>query len=200
MRSPAWGWSALTSTRSERLEVKPLHHAALAKRQARLHRAAMPRASAQSAQNTDALLRDVVRLFTQAQRVMTECCSDATAKECSAVMFLAHATEPPTVQEFADRMGLEKTWASRLIARLEKRGLIRRVDHPDDGRSWIIELTAKGRAASVKLDHTLNEHAANLLGCVPAAERANVERALVHLRDALAYCLENCAPGKKSRC
>lgn len=160
----------------------------------------MPRASAQSAQNTDALLRDVVRLFTQAQRVMTECCSDATAKECSAVLFLVHATEPPTVQEFADRMGLEKTWASRLVARLEKRGLIRRVDHPDDGRSWIIELTAKGRAAGAKLDATLNEHAVSLLGCVPAAERANVERALVHLRNALAHCLENCVPGKNSRC
>jgi DNA-binding MarR family transcriptional regulator len=200
MRSPALGWNASTSTRSERLVVKPLHHAALAKRRARLHRAAMPRASARSAQNTDALLRDVVRLFTQAQRVMTECCTDATTKECQALLLLTQGQPPPTVQEFADRMGLEKTWASRLVARLAKRGLIRRVDHPDDGRSWIIELTAKGRAEGAKLDASLNEHALSLLGCVPAAERANVERALAHLRDALAYCLENCAPGKKSRC
>ena len=36
--------------------------------------------SATSAQKTDAVLRDVVRLFTQAQRTMTACCSEATAK------------------------------------------------------------------------------------------------------------------------
>lgn len=160
----------------------------------------MPRVPAPSAQNTDALLRDVVRLFTQAQRAMTECCTDATAKECQALLLLAQSPRPPTVQEFADRMGLEKTWASRLVARLEKRGLVRRTDHPDDGRSWIVELTARGRAEGAKLDRALNEHAATLLGCVPPAQRANVEQALVHLRDALAYCLENCAPGKRSRC
>lgn len=161
----------------------------------------MPRVPAQSAQNADALLRDVVRLFIQAQRTMTECCSDATAKECQALLLVGGSEQPPTVQEFADRMGLEKTWASRLVARLAKRGLVTRVDHPDDGRSWLIELTPKGRKEHATLEHSLNQNAVALLACVPPAERANVERALVHLRDALARCLVNCAPGNKSsRC
>lgn len=161
----------------------------------------MPRVPAQSAQNADALLRDVVRLFIQAQRTMTECCSDATTKECQALLLVGRSDRPPTVQEFADRMGLEKTWASRLVARLEKRGLVERVDHPDDGRSWLIELTAKGRREHATLEHSLNQHAVNLLACVRPAERANVERALVHLRNALARCLGECAPaGKSSRC
>ena len=157
----------------------------------------MARASAQSAQNANALLREVVRLFIQAQRTMTECCTDATAKECQALLLIGGAEAPLTVQEFADRMGLEKTWSSRLVARMEKRGLIARVDHPDDGRSWLIELTARGRREHGALENSLNEHAVNLLGCVPAAERANVERSLVHLRDALAHCLLHCTPGKK---
>ncbi len=162
----------------------------------------MPRASAESAQNADALLREVVRLFQQAQRTMTDCCSDATAKECQALLLVGAAESPLTVQEFADKMGLEKTWASRLVARMEKRGLVTRVDHPDDGRSWLIELTAQGRKEHRALENSLNEHAVNLLGCVPAAERANVERALVHLRDALARCLVDCAPNhsRKSKC
>jgi DNA-binding MarR family transcriptional regulator len=161
----------------------------------------MSRVPVQSAQNADALLRDVVRLFIQAQRTMTECCSDATSKECQALLLVGAAESPLTVQEFADKMGLEKTWASRLVARMEKRGLIERVDHPDDGRSWLIELTTKGRKEHSALEKSLNAHAVNLLGCVPANERANVERSLVHLRDALARCLVECAPGKKSsRC
>lgn len=161
----------------------------------------MPRVPAETAQNTDALLRDVVRLFVQAQRAMTDCCSDATAKECQALLLIGGAATPLTVQEFAAKMNLEKTWASRLVARLEKRGLIQRVDHPDDGRSWLLELTAAGRKEHRALETSLNQQAVSLLGCVPPAERANVERALGHLRDALARCLVECAPGKKSsRC
>jgi DNA-binding MarR family transcriptional regulator len=152
--------------------------------------------AAKSAQQTDAMLRDVVRLFQQAQRTMTSCCSDATAKECEALMLLGqHA--PLSVQAFADRMALEKTWASRLLARLEEGGLIKRADNPADGRSWLVELSAKGRREFETLQATLDEHAVNLLGCVPAAERANVERALVHLRDALAKCLRDCGPKQK---
>jgi DNA-binding MarR family transcriptional regulator len=161
----------------------------------------MPRAAAESAQNANALLREVVRLFIQAQRTMTECCSDATAKECQALLLVGAAETALTVQDFADKMGLEKTWASRLVARMEKRGLVKRVDHPEDGRSWLIELTAKGRREHEALENSLNEHAVNLLGCVPAAERANVERALGHLRDALARCLVECAPNsRRSSC
>lgn len=160
----------------------------------------MPRVPAQSAQNANLLLRDVVRLFLQTQRVMTACCSDATAKECQALLLVGATEEPLTVQDFADRMGLEKTWASRLVARMEKRGLVKRTDHPDDGRSWLIELTPKGRKEHSSLEKTLNDHALDLLGCVPAPERANVERALLHLRDALDHCLTHYSPNRSSRC
>lgn len=150
----------------------------------------MPVASS-TAQKADAVLRDVVRLFLQAQRTMTSCCSEATAKECEALMLIA-AQPGLTVQTFAARMGLEKTWASRLLVRMEADGLIRRVANPADNRSWLVEISAKGKAEHRKLSGRLNEHAVNLLGCVPAAERANVERALGHLRDALTECVEKC--------
>lgn len=150
-----------------------------------------------TAQKADAVLRDVVRLFTQVQREMTACCS-ATSKQCEALMLLARH-EGLTVQSFAEHMGLEKTWASRLLVRMEKDGLIRRVANPADSRSLLIELTAKGKTEHRKLTESLNEHAVSLLSCVPAGERANVERALVVLRDALAECLVKCAP-KRGKC
>jgi DNA-binding MarR family transcriptional regulator len=144
-----------------------------------------------SAQNADAVLRDVVRLFTQAQREMTSCCSEATSKECEALMLIV-GREDLTVQAFAEQMRLEKTWASRLLVRMEQDGLIQRVENPADSRSLLIKVTPKGRKEQAKLAESLNDHAVNLLGCVPAAERANVERALVHLRDALSACLAKC--------
>jgi DNA-binding MarR family transcriptional regulator len=151
-----------------------------------------------SAQKADAVLRDVVRLFGQAQRVMTSCCTEATSKECEALMLIVRH-EGLTVQAFAEHMGLEKTWASRLLVRMEQDGLIQRVVNPADSRSLLIELTAKGRAEQRKLSASLDENAINLLGCVPEAERANVERALLHLRDALSECLVKCGP-KQGKC
>ena len=157
----------------------------------------MPVAKA-NAQKADAVLRDVVRLFTQAQRVMTSCCTDATSKQCEALRLIARH-EGLTVQAFAEQMGLEKTWASRLLVRMEKDGLVQRRPNPADSRSLLVELTSRGKAEHSKLTEGLDEQAVNLLGCVPAAERANVERALVHLRTALTECLVKCE-AKRCRC
>lgn len=151
------------------------------------------------ARDTDALLRDVVRLFVQAQRTMISCCSDASAKECEALLLVGQFG-PLTVQEFARRMGLEKTWASRLLTRLERKRLVRRTEHPADGRKWLVELTTGGRQDQARLQASLNEHARNLLDCVPASQRAAVEHALVVLRDALGTCLRRCRPKGSSRC
>lgn len=150
----------------------------------------MSRPPAASAQSTDALLRDITRLFLQAQRSLSDCCPGSSAKECEALVFLGRSG-PVTMQAFAAGLGLEKTWASRLTDRLEESGLVKRVDHPDDGRSWLLELTAKGKRQSAALDAAVNTQAQALLTCVPAAERGNVERSLVVLRDALARCLAN---------
>lgn len=143
--------------------------------------------TAANARNTDALLRDVVRLYVSAQRSAHACCRGASGKECEALALLG-GTGSISVQEFADKMGLEKTWASRLAVRLEKRGVVKRVDHPNDGRSWLLELTAKGREQCGALNEALDGHAVEVLNCVPAAERAKIDRALEHLRDALGAC------------
>lgn len=147
----------------------------------------MARSTTASARNTDALLREVVRLYVSAQRSTHACCRGASGKECEALTLLG-GTGPITVQEFADKMGLEKTWASRLTVRLEKRGVVKRVDHPNDGRSWLLELTPKGREQCGALNDSLDEHAVELLNGVPAAERAKIDRALEHLRAALGAC------------
>jgi DNA-binding MarR family transcriptional regulator len=46
--------------------------------------------------------------------------------------------------ELADELGLPLTTASDSARRLERRRLIRRRQNPDDGRSWLFELTAAG--------------------------------------------------------
>ena len=46
--------------------------------------------------------------------------------------------------ELADQLGLPLTTASDAVRRLESRGHVRRRPNPDDGRSFLFALTARG--------------------------------------------------------
>lgn len=145
----------------------------------------MARVKPKSARNADDLLREVVSLYQEAQRSAQSCCCTATSKECEALTLLGREGAL-TIQKFADGMGLEKTWASRLANRLEERGFARRAQHPDDGRCRLLELTPAGEKACCSLEESIGEKATDLLTRVPASQRAGVEAALASLRDALA--------------
>jgi DNA-binding MarR family transcriptional regulator len=62
-----------------------------------------------------------------------------------AVQSSVAALESVTPTELARRLGVPPTTLSATIAQLVDRGELRRARHPDDGRSYVLELTAKGR-------------------------------------------------------
>ena len=51
---------------------------------------------------------------------------------------------PPSQRELADFAGLEVMYVSKLVRGLERAGLLKRADHPDDPRAFQLELTARG--------------------------------------------------------
>jgi len=60
----------------------------------------------------------------------------------------------PSQRELAEFAGLEVMYVSKLVRALERSGLLRRADHPDDPRAFQLELSARGadmveRAAAV---------------------------------------------------
>lgn len=55
-----------------------------------------------------------------------------------------------TPTDLAGELGLSPTTLSAMIERLVRKKQIRRVRHPDDGRSYVLELTAKGKATNAR--------------------------------------------------
>jgi DNA-binding MarR family transcriptional regulator len=55
-----------------------------------------------------------------------------------------------TPTEAALQLGLSPTTLSAMIDRLVRKGQLRRTRHPEDGRSYILELTAKGKATNAR--------------------------------------------------
>lgn len=73
------------------------------------------------------------------------------------VLYELVARDRPTAAELSRDLGLDPGQTSRLLKRLESRGLIRRTASADDGRRVAIEPTTEGRAAQAVLN--VEQHA-----------------------------------------
>jgi DNA-binding MarR family transcriptional regulator len=73
-----------------------------------------------------------------------------------------------TPSELAADLGMKPTTLTTVIERVVKKGFARRLPNPADGRSYLVELTAKGKAtnarAAERFDRVMGRLRANLEG------------------------------------
>ncbi len=67
---------------------------------------------------------------------------------------------------------------TQLIARLEREGLVARLDDPDDGRATLVAITDDGRAHRVTTRRTLHGRLNELLETLPADDEASLALAM----------------------
>lgn len=130
-----------------------------------------------------ALLREVARLYTRAQRVVADCCR-TTSTQCHLLTELGRSG-PLSLSELGLRVSLEKSWVSRAVEAMVARGLVTKAPNPSDARSWLVTLTADGERTVHELNQTLDEHAQQLLASLSERDRAAVETSLLTLLKAL---------------
>jgi DNA-binding MarR family transcriptional regulator len=79
-----------------------------------------------------------------AQLVDLELAADGVDSNGYAMLSLIGVRGPVRLTEVASELGMPLTTASDVIRRLESRHQVRRTPNPEDGRSFLFELTAKG--------------------------------------------------------
>jgi DNA-binding MarR family transcriptional regulator len=89
--------------------------------------------------------------------------SEVTAPEYALTSWLA-VQGRATPSQLADDLGLAPTTLSAMIDRLVQKGQIRRVPHPDDGRSYLLELTARGQKTNSRNSRRLERVLGDLRG------------------------------------
>lgn len=150
-----------------------------------------------------ALLREVTRMYTRAQRVVADCCR-TTNTQCHLLTELGRAGPVP-LSELGTRVILEKSWVSRAVEAMVERGLVTKEPNPSDARSWLVTLTDEGARTVEELNRTLDAHAEQLLGSLGTGERRAVENALSLLmkllqEDSAANCCLPPTHRKESTC
>ncbi len=108
-------------------------------------------------------------------------------KEYGVLYALSTAPDGLRITELIDDVLLTQAGVSRLVARLEKRGLVDRADDPDDARACRIRLTERGRQVQREAGRAHARHVTT------AMTRALTRAQLEVLRD-LSVALIDAAP------
>jgi DNA-binding MarR family transcriptional regulator len=77
------------------------------------------------------------------------------------------SAQPHTLRALAESLAADPPYVTLIVDDLERRGLVRRMPHPDDRRAKLVELTVAGRAAAARADAILDEPPAALCDVPP---------------------------------
>jgi DNA-binding MarR family transcriptional regulator len=88
---------------------------------------------------------------------------DLPAREYGVLYALSTAPDGLRITELVDDVLLTQAGVSRMVARLEKRGLVGRRDDPDDARACRIVLTDEGRETQKRLGLAHARHVATAM-------------------------------------
>lgn len=141
---------------------------------------------ARDAEELRQALVDLVRLC-QARDRGTICCYDVSVTQCHAIDVLSRSG-PLTLNALARELYLDKTTASRVVSTLVRKRYVSRRASPEDGRSILLRVTAKGRRLHESIRRDLNAQAAALLAETSPEVRAANLLLLRRLYQAVAGC------------
>ena len=101
---------------------------------------------------------------------------DLTTSQLSALtsLQLAGALTP---RELADMERVQPPTMTKIVGKLEERGLVVRTPHPTDGRQVILSATEKGREMYAQFENARNEWLASQLEALTPDERDTLARA-----------------------
>jgi DNA-binding MarR family transcriptional regulator len=80
----------------------------------------------------------------------------------------------PGMQELARYLKLDKSSVTGLIDRAERRGLVRRAAHPQDGRAVRVAATPRGQELAARGAAEIERQVSELVGTLPAADRGRL--------------------------
>ena len=120
-------------------------------------------------------LREAIQRLNRRVR-QTRPVGDLTPGQLSALtsLQLAGALTP---RELADVERVQPPTMTKIVGKLEERGLVIRTPHPTDGRQVILAPTEQGRAVYTQFEKLRNEWLADQLAALEPADRAVLVRA-----------------------
>ena len=132
------------------------------------------------------------RMFAMLERDQV-CCGTVTVAQCVVLQTLLEGTWD--VSTLASHTRVTKGAMTRLLDGLESRGFVERHQDPDDGRRWLIQLTATGTKEARRLAGMTENAVALIVSRMPKDMRkpalamiAELRREAEEVRDQIDCC------------
>ncbi|WP_436533978.1 MarR family winged helix-turn-helix transcriptional regulator [Actinoplanes sp. HUAS TT8] len=119
---------------------------------------------------TDAL----VQLSFQIQRILTAVGAERDLSVVQLRLLGILRDRTPGMLELGRHLGLDKSSITGLVGRAEKRGLVRRLPSPHDGRAVLVELTPLGQQFTRDGEAEVNRRIAELTARLSDPDRARL--------------------------
>lgn len=131
-------------------------------------------------------VRDFNRFYTRRIGVLEEGLlrSPFPLPEARVIYELAHH-DRPTATQLCRELGLDPGYMSRIVRKLEGRGVVRRAPSETDGRELELSLTDEGRAAFEELDRASRTANGTMLEALSGPDRARLVQAMATIRSLL---------------
>jgi DNA-binding MarR family transcriptional regulator/GNAT superfamily N-acetyltransferase len=165
-------------------------------------------ATSQAPDDRVAAVRRFSRYYTNVLGLLQEGLLDTEFSLTEArVIFELAAAGQADAASLKRRLDIDPGYLSRLLARLDKAGLIWRQRSPEDGRRQVIELTADGRKAAATLGERSDRQVREILAALPESAQRRLTGAMAAIEDILgagrpagrgqpaAYLLRSPGPG-----
>ena len=121
------------------------------------------------------------RMFAMLEREQV-CCGNVTVAQCLVLQTLLEGTWD--VSALASHARVTKGAMTRLLDGLEDRGFVRRHQHPEDGRRWVIGLTAAGKKEARRLANMTENAVELVMARLPRDRRKPAAAMISELRSA----------------
>ncbi|HVO81923.1 MAG TPA: MarR family winged helix-turn-helix transcriptional regulator [Terriglobales bacterium] len=113
------------------------------------------------------------------------CCESLTSRQCSILRTLVDK-QGARLSDLAAESGITASAMTRVLEKLEARGLVQRVRGAgDDGRAAIVAITERGRAVRGRIDQLMLERTRTILKGIPAGLRPQLLAGIRMLNQAL---------------
>ena len=113
----------------------------------------MPKANPTSAAGLDRIVETIIYLTTESRRLSRERCAEygITATQLT-VLKLLHAIGGLSLSKLSSEIRAHNSTVTGIVDRMERDGLVERVQSAEDRRVWNIDLTPRGRELAKKID------------------------------------------------
>ena len=113
------------------------------------------------------------------------CCEGLSQRQCAILRTLV-AQEGARIQDLATSSGITPSAMTRVLEKLEQRGLVERVRGAQtDGRAAMVKITAEGRRTRKQLDQLMRERTEQIVESIPKEQREQILSALQTLNTAI---------------